>query len=513
MNGADVLISTLTLNGVSACFANPGTSEMQFVAALDRNPAMRSMLCLFEGVATGAADGYGRIAETPACTLLHLGPGYGNGLANLHNARRAFTPIVNIVGDHATFHRQYDAPLHSDIPAIVAPNSTWAGSVDSPDVVGEMTAEAISASYGPPGGPVSLILPADSAWLKTSAAPVIARRRAFPTPDPSRVELAARRIRTAKNPVVLIGGRACRDEGLRLAGRLQAAGIRVMADTFIARLRRGAGIFSPQRIQYHSELATRDLTGVDLIVLAGATMPVAFFAYPDRPSVLLPQDAEVLSVADRSEDAVTALEFLAEALRAPAEGAKQIYDVAGDPPKGALNAHLAGVSIARHLPEGAIVCDDSVTSRSGIAGPAVTAAPHEVLALTGGAIGAGIPMAIGAAVAAPDRKVVSLNGDGAAMYTVQALWTIARENLDITTVIFANNRYQILNTEMARTAAGDIGPLAAKLLDLGNPEIGWVGLAKSLGVEAVRCESAQAFDDVFRLAMQRRGPFLIQAVI
>lgn len=513
MNGADVLISTLTLNGVSACFANPGTSEMQFVAALDRHTAMRSLLCLFEGVATGAADGYGRMADTPACTLLHLGPGYGNGLANLHNARRAYTPIVNIIGDHATFHRQYDAPLHSDIPAIVAPNSTWVGSADSPEAVGNMTAQAISASYGPPAGPVSLILPADSAWLQSNSVPVIAKRRVRAVPEHSRVHAAAREIRAAKNPVVLLGSHACRDEGLRAAGRLQAAGVRVMADTFIARLRRGAGIFSPQRIQYHGELAMRDLDGVDLVILAGTTTPVAFFAYPDRPSVLLPADADVMSLADRSEDAVSALEILAEAVSAPTEGARQPYDVARSSPSGALSAQLAGISIARHLPESAIVCDDSVTSRVGIAGPAVTCAPHEVLALTGGAIGAGLPMAIGAAVAASERKVVSLNGDGAAMYTVQALWTIARENLDIITVIFANNRYQILNTEMARTAAGNIGPQAARLLDLGNPEIEWTGLARSLGVEAVRCDTAEAFDDAFGMAMRRRGPLLIQAVL
>ncbi len=119
MNGADALIETLVANEVTACFANPGTSEMQFVAALDRVPAMRPVLCQFEGVATGAADGYGRIADKPACTLLHLGPGYGNGVANLHNARRAFTPIVNVIGDHATYHRQYDAPLNSDIATLV----------------------------------------------------------------------------------------------------------------------------------------------------------------------------------------------------------------------------------------------------------------------------------------------------------------------------------------------------------------------------------------------------------
>lgn len=513
MNGADVLIATLTANGVTACFANPGTSEMQFVAALDRNPAMRPVLCLFEGVATGAADGYARIADTPACTLLHLGPGYGNGLANLHNARRAYTPVVNIIGEHATYHRQYDAPLHSDIEAIVRPNSLWVGVAESADMVGAMTAQAITASQGPPGGPVSLILPADAAWQPATAVTARAQRRAFPMPDSHAIEHAARSIRDTRNPILLIGGHACREAGLRAAARIEAAGIRTLADTFIGRLSHGAGRFSPQRVPYFGELALREFADADLILLAGTTLPVAFFAYPDRPSVLVPPEAAILSLADRSQDAVGALEMLADALAAPAAGPTRPFVVAGSAPDGRLTPHSIGISIARHLPEGTLICDDSVTSRAGVASAMDTAAPHELLALTGGAIGAGLPLAIGAAVAAPDRKLVSLNGDGAAMYTVQALWTIAREQLDVTAVIFANNSYRILNIEMERTAAGDAGPRAASLLDLGNPEIDWVALAQGLGVEAIRCDTAASFDEAFSRAMRQHGPMLIQAVI
>jgi acetolactate synthase I/II/III large subunit len=255
MNGADALISTLVANEVTACFANPGTSEMQFVAALDGVPAMRPVLCQFEGVATGAADGYGRIAEKPACTLLHLGPGYGNGLANLHNARRAFTPIINVVGDHATYHRQYDAPLNSDIPTIVKPNSIWVKSADSPDTVASVTAEAVAASYGPPGGPVSLILPADRAWLPAKGEPVIAQTPVRPAPAGSAIEDAARAIKGAKKPVALLGGQACLAEAIAQAARLQAAGVTVYTDTFIARTPRGAGVFGPKRMQYFGEMA------------------------------------------------------------------------------------------------------------------------------------------------------------------------------------------------------------------------------------------------------------------
>jgi acetolactate synthase-1/2/3 large subunit len=513
MNGADALISTFVANDVTACFANPGTSEMQFVAALDRNPQMRPVLCLFEGVATGAADGYGRMADKPACTLLHLGPGYGNGLANLHNARRAFTPVVNVIGDHATYHRQYDAPLASDIESIARPNSIWVKSADSPDAVAGLAAEAVAASLTPPRGAASLILPADSAWLETKSAPVIAQKPARPAPAGEAVEASARAIRAAAKPVVLIGGQACRAEGLKQAARLAAAGLTVYADTFVARQPRGAGCFAPKRMQYFGEMALQELDGVDLMVLAGTTQPVAFFAYPDRPSVLAPGGAQVISLADRAEDAVAGLAALADALGAPAEGPVQPLKKPDAAPSGPLSPQLAGIAIARHLPEGAVVCDDSVTSGGGIAVPSMTAAPHEVLALTGGAIGAGLPLAVGAAVACPDRKVVSLNGDGAAMYTVQALWTMARENLDVTAIVFANNTYRILNIEMMRTGAGQAGPQAAKLLELGDPAIDWVAVATGLGLPAVRCATAEDFETAFAGAMGQRGPMFIEAVI
>lgn len=513
MNGADALIETLVANEVTACFANPGTSEMQFVAALDRQPAMRPVLCLFEGVATGAADGYGRMAGKPACTLLHLGPGYGNGLANLHNARRGFTPIVNVIGDHATYHRQYDAPLNSDIPTIVGPNSLWVKSADSPDTVAEIAAEAVSASYGPPGGPVSLILPADSAWLPTTTKPVIAKVPVAPPPSGEAVEATAKALRAAKKPVLLLGAQAVSAAGLVQASRLAAAGVRVLTDTFLARYPRGAGVFQPGRMQYFGEAALADLAGVDLMVFVGSVTPVAFFAYPDRPSVLVPEGCETMTLSARSEDSVAAMAALADALGAPASGAAQPFKVAEGSPTGPLTPQAAGLSIARHLPEGAIICDDSVTSGGGVAVPCATAKPHDVLALTGGAIGIGMPLAIGAAVAKPESKVISLNGDGAAMYTVQSLWSMARENLDVTVVVFANHSYRILNIEMGRTGSGNPGPSASKLLDLGDPKLDWVSMAKGMGLPAVRCETAEDFDAAFARAMNEPGPKFIEAAI
>ena len=299
----------------------------------------------------------------------------------------------------------------------------------------------------------------------------------------------------------------------REAGRLSAVGVTVYTDTFVARQPRGAGGFAPKKMQYFGELALAELEGTDLMVFAGTTMPVAFFAYPDRPSVLVPEGCATLTLAERAEDSVTGLGALADALGAPKQGPTQSLVLPDAAPSGALNAHLIGTSIARHMPEGAIICDDAVTSGTGVAAATLSARPHDVLALTGGAIGIGLPLAIGAAVAAPDRKVLSLNGDGAAMYTVQALWTMARENLDITVVIFANHSYRILNIEMQRTGAGKAGPSARKLLDLDDPKVDWVSLAKGMRLPTVRCTTAEEFDKAFAGAMNQRGPMFIEAAM
>lgn len=512
-NGADLLAATLAANDVTVCFANPGTSEMQFVAALDRQPVIRPVLCQFEGVATGAADGYARLAGKPAVTLLHLGPGYANGIANLHNARRAFSPIVNIVGDHATYHRIHDAPLHSDLATLVKPNSIWARSAETADEVGVLAAEAIAASLGPPGGPVSLILPADAAWLPAPSGIHRVRAPVRAAPPHARVEEVARALRKARRPVLLLGTNACSGDALAQAARLAAAGITVFCDTFIARLARGAGHFAPRRLPYYGEAALAELAGADLMIFAGTTDPVAFFAYPGRPSRLVPDGCATITLAARDEDAVAALGDLSAALGAPLRGPGQPLRTPEAAPDGALDPRRIGTSIARHLPAGTVVCDESVTSGAAIAAATATAAPHETLALTGGAIGSGLPLAIGAAIAAPDRKVVSLVGDGSAMYTVQALWTMAREDLDIAIVIFANRSYRVLAMEMLRTGSGEPGSSAQKLLDLGDPAIDWVALARGMGVPAVRCDTAETFDRTFAGAMAARGLLLIEARI
>ena len=509
MNGADAMLATLADNGVEVCFANPGTSEMQFVTALDREPRVRPVLGLFEGVVTGAADGYGRMAGKPAVTLLHLGPGYTNGAANLHNARRAGTPIVNVIGDHATYHRQYDAPLNSDIPGLAGPNSRWLKMAESPDHAAQLAAEAVHASFGPPGGSASLILPADCAWLEASAKGPVLDRPVKAAPDPDAVDAAARAIRAAAKPVVLMGGGALSERGLRAAARLNGLGARVVTDTFTSRQPRGAGRFAPDKMLYFGEMALADLAGSDLMVFVETAQPVAFFAYPAQPSVLVPEGCATLSLAGRGEDGALALEQLADALNAPTQGPTNSLSPPVMQP-GEVNAYTVGASIARHMPSESIISDDAVTSSLPVFIQTKSARPHDWLSLTGGAIGQGLPLAIGAAVASPGRKVLSLNGDGAAMYTIQSLWTLARESLDVTVVIFANHSYRILGIELGRTAAGKPGKAAASLLDLDEPRIDWVSMASAMGVPGVRCATAESFDAAFAAAMAQTGPSLIE---
>ncbi len=510
ITGAQALVATLADNGVSACFANPGTSEMHLVTALDGEPRIRSVLCLFEGVATGAADGFARVSGVPAMTLLHLGAGYMNGGANLHNAKRAHTPVINVVGDHAVAHLKYDAPLTSNIVGLAGPNSTWIKSADKVGDTGRLASEAFAASYGPKPGPVTLLLPADAAWDEGGVTGDVV------TPSPLRavpavkIEAAAAAIKAASQPVVLINGSALGTAGLDAAARLKTAGVRIMTDTFYARMRRGAGVFAPERMQYFAEGAMADLDGSDLMVVAGTSLPVAFFAYPDKPSLLVPEGCETFILGGPDSDSATALSQLADALGATDRAAVEVLNLP-EMPAGELNAVSVGQSLARHMPEDALVSDDGVSNGLMCYLPTQAARPHDWMMLTGGAIGQGMPLALGAAIAAPDRKVICLSGDGAGMYTVQALWSMAREGADVTTIVFVNHSYRILNIELYRTGAGNPGPTAKDMLSIGRPDIDWVALSQAMGVPAVEATTAESFDTALDHAMATPGPHLIAA--
>ena len=512
MNGAESLVRTLVGCGVEVCFANPGTSEMHFVAALDKVDGMRAVLGLFEGAVSGMADGYGRIAEKPACTLLHLGPGFSNASANLHNARRAATPIVNIVGDHATYHAQYDAPLASDIVGLARPVSGWVHSSTSALTVAADGARAVAASLKPPGQVATLILPADTAWNDADGPSPALQREAAATVSPAAIDRVAAVLKSGKKCALLMRGAVLKERGLTAAGRIAAkSGARLLCDTFAPRLQRGAGRVRIERVPYFAEQIVEFLSTVEALILVGTKPPVSFFAYPGKPSWCTPEKAEIHYLSHAHEDGTAALEAVAEAMGAPKAPANIAELKKPDMPKSDFNQYTIGQVIARLLPENAIVSDEGATCGLGTAIATATAVPHDQLSLTGGSIGQGLPLATGAAIAGKGRKVLCIHGDGGAMYTLQALWTQAREKLDVTTVIFANRSYAILNIELARVGAMNAGPKALSMLDLHNPELDWVQLANGMGVEASRAETIEDFAAQFADAIGTKGPRLIEA--
>ncbi|MBI1731744.1 MAG: acetolactate synthase large subunit [Gammaproteobacteria bacterium] len=515
MNGAESLLRTLVNGGVNVCFANPGTSEMQFVAAADRVPNMRCVLGLYEGVVTGAADGYARMANNPAATLLHLGPGLANGLANLHNAMRARVSIINIIGDQATWHRKNDPPLYSDIAAYARPVSGWVRDVSTAQEIPEAAYSAIAAALGPPGQIATLIVPADCAWSDADEPitdPVLVPD--FERASEDAVQAAAAALKTGEPAVLLLSGYALREKGLELSGKVAAAtGARLLCDTFNTRLQRGAGRVPVERLPYFPERVGEMLAGVRHMIIVGSRPPVGFFAYPGQSGELTPPGCAVHVLARPDQHIIDALKRLvsmvgaekADPARQPAQRPTLI--------QGPLNGDTIALSLAALMPEQAIVADESISDGFSLLKRTAGAPPHDWLFITGGAIGQGMPLATGAAIASPDRKVINLQADGSAMYTLQALWTQARESLDVTTIIYANRRYRILEIEHERVGAGAPGPKAREMFSLDRPNLDWVRLAEGMGVPARRVHSAEAFHRQLAAYLREPGPNLIEAWI
>lgn len=514
MNGAESLLETLTNNGVEVCFTNPGTSEMHMVAAIGNTEKMRSILCLFEGVCTGAADGYGRMTGRPACTLLHLGPGLSNGSANLHNARKAHSPVINLIGDHATYHKQYDAPLNSDIISLAGPVSGWVKSVASAPDLPTDAAEAVKAANVKPGQVATLIVPANCAWNE-SVAPVGQQKLpSTPKADDQAVDTAAELLGNGKPTVILMSNMALTEKCLELADKLsQATGCRVFYDTFTTRIPRGEGRCQAERLGYFAEQATEQLGEAEQMIMVGTKAPVAFFAYPDKPSEFYPEGCTLHTLAGVGEDAEDALGKLVDALDAGDRQPRVNALEKPGPGSGELTAEAIGKSFAEYLPANAIVVDEAATSGLATFPLSETVEPHDWISLTGGSIGFGLPTAVGAAVACPDRKVVCIHGDGGAMYTIQSLWTMARESLDICVVIFSNRKYQILQIELARVGAQTMNKKTLDMLDLTNPELDFVAMAEGMGVKASRATTAEEFNEQYLAAISEPGPRLIDAIM
>jgi acetolactate synthase-1/2/3 large subunit len=516
MNGAESLVRTLAAGGVRICFANPGTSEMHFVGALDRIEGVRCVLGLFEGVVTGAADAYYRMTGEPASTLLHLGPGLGNGLANLHNAKKARSGMVVIVGEHASHHIKHDAPLTSDIEGVARPMSDWVMTSKSSKSVAADGALAIRTARTAPGRIATLVLPADTAWGEADGPATVA-----PAPAPGQVPSAivadaAKALRSAgASALLLLGGAAVRGKALELAGRIAAkTGCRILSEYNNARMESGAGRVNARRLPYGVDDALAALAGTRQIVLVGAKSPVSFFAYPGKPSVLVPEGCEVLQLARVEDDIEQALEALADETGARTTPPAHVSP--HDPPalpSGKVTLDGIAAVLAHLIPERAIVIDESVTTGRGFAAPMAVAAPHDWLNIMGGSIGWGLPAGTGAAIGAPDRKVIVLEGDGSGMYTLQSLWTMVRENLDVLVVIFANRSYRILHGELANVGGGAAGPRARDMLTLDRPQLDWVALAQGHGAEAGRATNLEELALQFRRGLAHRGPYLVELVM
>jgi len=513
MNGAESLVSTLVDQGVDICFANPGTSEMHFLAALGNNPQMRSVLCLFEGVCTGAADGWYRMKETPASTLLHLGPGLANGLANIHNAKRASSGMVNVIGEHSASHLKYDPPLTSDIEGLARPLSHWIRRAESADAIAWDTAKAVAKASGHPGQIATLILPGDTSWQQAGSTPVVPpavvpKRRA---PDATRIEHIAQVLRSGEPALIILANRATRGQALERAGQVAAAtGARLGSQFFTARIERGAGRVPIERIPYAVPQAQAFLKGIKHLITVETREPVAFFAYPDKPSLLKNEGTLVHPLVEADEDSELAFEMLLDALGARDVAAIRQARVEVAVPTGALTPLSIAHALSAALPENAILVDESLTTGRESMGHTMGARPHDLINNMGGSIGYATPVATGAALACPDRRVFCMVGDGSAMYTIQSLWTQARESLNITTIIFANRSYAILKAEYANMGAGTPNQRALDMIDIDRPSIDWQAMARSMGVPSVAVDTADAFHKAMVDSTRAAGPTLIE---
>jgi acetolactate synthase I/II/III large subunit len=516
MNGAELLVKTAIGAGVKVCFANPGTTELPIVTALDTMPGIKAFLGLFEGVCTGAADGYGRMLDKPAMALLHLGPGLANGISNLHNARRARSPVLNVVGEHATWHRDADPPLAMDIESLARTVSGWwRTSKSAPDVAVDIT-DAVSATRL--GQVATLIVPHDYQLAECDDYRVKTPDEPFDLLEPNSIEAAASRLRTFHKVALMLGGRALRKPGLDAAARIQKAiGCDLFTQTSPGYMERGSSLPIVERLPYFPKRATTMFSRYEVVLFAGAPEPVTFFGYPGVRSRILADEQERITLCTDRQDVVKALEYLADALGAPShltiDDNLIMRQQRPEIPNGELTGEKACLTLAAMQPENAIIVDESVTSGSLYFFPTPTLPTHSLMTLSGGSLGQGIPCATGAAIACPERPVIDLQADGSAMYTVQALWTQAREGLNVTTLICSNRSYRILQVELKRANITSYGPNAQALTELTKPPIDWAKIAQGFGVPGVTVSTAENLARELSKAFVEPGPHLIEMLL
>ena len=516
MNGAQALLNTAVEAGIEVCFANAGTTEMSIVTAFDSTPRIKPILGLFEGVCTGAADGYGRIKEKPALTLMHLGPGTANGVANLHNARRARSPLFMVIGEHASWHIKADPLLNMDIAGLCSTFSGWQRTSASVASIPADTADGIAACRY--GLVASLIVPSDYLWTEYQGVPATIPSFSLDPINQGQVEAAAEVLRSGKKTALIMNGRALLGRGLAAVARIRAkTGCDLFSVTFPSRIERGAGLVPVTRIPYFPDHARALLAPYEAALFAGTDEPATFFGYEGQPSYFMGPEVKRLRLDGDRQNTESALEALADMLGAPSSGAslEKVSAPYRRPklPTGKLTPEKVCLAIAALQPENAIVIDEGLTSTTAYSALDATVAPHSLLYLTGGAIGQGMPVATGAAVACPERPVINIQADGSGMYTLQSLWTQAREGLNVKTLLCANRSYNIIRLELDRAGYTEPGTSSLSLIDLGNPNLDWVSLAKGMGVPGVSVETSEDLVRELKIALAEPGPRLIEMVL
>jgi acetolactate synthase-1/2/3 large subunit len=516
MNGAELVVKTAVGAGVKVCFANPGTTELPIVVALDKAPGIKAFLGLFEGVCTGAADGYGRMLDKPAMVLLHLGPGFANGIANLHNARRAKSPVLSVVGEHATWHRDADPPLAMDIESLARTVSGWWRTSKSALDLPSDVAEAVTATRL--GQVATLIVPHDYQLAECDGYKVKELGSPFEPLEPSSIEAAASRLRTFHKVALMLGGRGLREPGLKAAARIRKRiGCDLLAPTLPGYMERGPGLPVVERLPYFPEQAVNMISRYEVVLFAGAPEPVTFFGYPGVKSRILADEQERIVLCTDKQNVVEALECLADALGGPSnvtlDDNRLTNPKRPEIPSGELTAEKACLTLAAMQPENAIIVDEAVTAGLSYFLLPTALPAHAVMTVSGGSIGQGIPCATGAAIACPDRAVIDLQADGSALYTVQGLWTQAREALNVTTLICSNRSYRILQMELSRSGITTNGPNTRALTELTKPPIDWVRISQGFGVPGVTVSATEDLARELGKALAEPGPHLIEMLL
>ena len=517
MNGAAAFFKSLTHNGVEVVFSTPGTSEMQVVDEIGYSD-LKVVSCIFENTVTGAADGYYRIANKPALGLLHVGSGVTNALANMHNAARAGSSMIIYNGgvhqNHEVNDPEHGAKLRSPELALAA--ADWIYEARTSHDLGQAAVQAVQAASRENGKIAFVYGPNNAVWGDTSLQLAKATPGKKTRVDQYTIKDVADSLIAGKKTAFILGGDALSEAGLNLLARIAEATDSTLYREWVNMklIDGGAGRPAVKRVDIDSNLAREEFAAFDQVVLVSARIPAPPFSYQSMPFTSLPEDLHVKTLAPKDSDVIAALQDLAKAVGVSRRVKTVNQRVKPAAPTGALNGLSIVASVVNALPKNAIVIDESWYEGYTLHAQLDFAEPHTLmLGAVGGAIGGGIPLAIGSAVAAPKRKVVVITGDWSMMQGIQSLWTVANQNLDICVVCLNNAGSASLESELARVRKGDAMPKSLEMVDLVNPTIDYGEVSSGLGVPHTVATTAAEFHKQFETAMNTKGPHFINAKV